>query len=223
MLDGSGSFLGTFPIPAAAANGFHFLTATDGTIGTLFPVLRAVPAQGIDKLAYLTCKGTGRVTALEAPRQAALRGSAGRSLRVLTLVPTDEGCEHPDEGLATATPCPLGSRFYDRLPAAREEASPWAGWTAQAQRQVGAAPRHLPATTTGPGTRALADVLVGDVNHLFDRQRPALGPGAGAGLETRRGWVDEAHNLVERARRMYSAELRHRPDPRCGRRSRRVR
>ena len=35
------------------------------TVGTLFPLLRALPGQGIDKVAYLTCKGTGRLTALE--------------------------------------------------------------------------------------------------------------------------------------------------------------
>jgi DNA excision repair protein ERCC-2 len=52
-----------------------------------------------------------------------------------------------------------------------------------------------------------ADVVVGDVHHLFDGKRPAVGPDAGAGLEAG-VLVDEAHNLVERARQMYSAELR---------------
>ena len=44
MLDGSGSFLGTFPIPAAAANGFHFLTATDGTDAFAFSAINVPEA-----------------------------------------------------------------------------------------------------------------------------------------------------------------------------------
>jgi hypothetical protein len=52
-----------------------------------------------------------------------------------------------------------------------------------------------------------ADVLVGDVNHQFDSK------GMLWGLMRALDWklavlVDEAHNLVDRARRMYSAGLR---------------
>jgi hypothetical protein len=95
-------------------------TGIGKTVGTLFPMLRALPLQGIDKLAYLTCKGTGRITALEALGK--LRsGIAGRSLRVLTLVPKDEGCEHPDKA-CHGDACPLARGFDDCLPAAREEA-----------------------------------------------------------------------------------------------------
>jgi Rad3-related DNA helicase len=178
-------------------------TGIGKTVGTLFPLLRALPLQGIDKLAYLTCKGTGRITALEALGK--LRaGIAGRSLRVLTLVPKDEGCEHPDKA-CHGDACPLALGFYDRLPAAREEAVA-VGWLdAAAQRQValrhGICPYYL-----GQEMVRWADVLVGDVNHLFD------GNGLLWGLMQALDWrlavlVDEAHNLVERARRMYSAEL----------------
>ena len=44
-------------------------TGIGKTLGTLFPLLRAVPAQGIDRVAWLTCKGTGRRTALQALTQ----------------------------------------------------------------------------------------------------------------------------------------------------------
>ena len=51
-----------------------------------------------------------------------------------------------------------------------------------------------------------ADVLVGDVHHLFDSK------GQLWGLMQALDWqlaalVDEAHTLVERARQMYSVEL----------------
>jgi DNA excision repair protein ERCC-2 len=53
-------------------------TGIGKTVGTLFPLLRAVPGTGIDKLAYLTCKGTGRLTALEALQRPARRGTPAR-------------------------------------------------------------------------------------------------------------------------------------------------
>lgn len=191
-----------------AANGRCLLaqapTGIGKTVGTLFPVLRAMPLHGIDKVAYLTCKGTGRLTALEALGD--LRsGTAGQSLRVLTMVPKDEACEHPDKA-CHADACPLAIGFYDRLPAARQEAVTLGWLDPAAQRRValrhGICPYYL-----GQELVRWADVLVGDVNHLFDSQ------GLLWGLSQALDWklaalVDEAHNLVERARRMYSAELR---------------
>ncbi len=179
-------------------------TGIGKTVGTLFPLLRAMPGQGIDKIAYLTCKGTGRLTALDA--LSGLRaGTAGRALRVLTMVPRDEGCEHPDKA-CHGDACPLARGFYDRLPAARDE-SVALGWLdATAQRTValrhGICPYYL-----GQELVRWADVLVGDVHHLFD------GRGLLWGLMQALDWklavlVDEAHNLVDRARRMYSAGLR---------------
>ena len=59
-------------------------TGIGKTVGTLYPMLRAMPGQGIDKLAYLTCKGTGRLAAL-ASLQILRDHTAGRALRVHCL------------------------------------------------------------------------------------------------------------------------------------------
>jgi DNA excision repair protein ERCC-2 len=176
-------------------------TGIGKTVGTLFPLLRAMPGQGIDKVAYLTCKGTGRLTALDA--LATLRaGTPGQALRVLVMVPKDEGCQHPDTACHPAA-CPLAAGFYDRLPAARQEAVAQGWLDAAAQRDIalrhGICPYHL-----GQELVRWADVLVGDVHHLFDAN------GLLWGLMQALDWalavlVDEAHNLVDRARRMYSA------------------
>ena len=52
-------------------------TGIGKTIGTLYPLLRAVPGQGVDKLAFLTCKGTGRLTALDSAGQRCAPATAG--------------------------------------------------------------------------------------------------------------------------------------------------
>jgi Rad3-related DNA helicase len=182
-------------------------TGIGKTVGTLFPLLRAMPGSGIDKIAFLTCKGTGRITALDT--LGALRaGTAGRALRVQAMVSKDQACEHPDKA-CHGDACPLACGFYDRLPAARAEAVALGWLDAEAQRQValrhGVCPYYL-----GQELVRWSDVLVGDVNHLFDSH------GQLWGLMQALDWrlavlVDEAHNLVERARRMYSAELRLEP------------
>ncbi len=178
-------------------------TGIGKTLGTLFPLLRAMPGQGIDKIAFLTCKGTGRITALDT--LARLRqASPGQTWRVLAMVPKRQGCEHPDRACHPEA-CPLARGFYDRLPAARAEAVALGWLDAEAQRRValahGICPYHL-----GQELLRWADVLVGDVHHYFD-------PGGQLfGLMQALDWrlavlVDEAHNLAERARAMHGAEL----------------
>ena len=178
-------------------------TGIGKTLGTLFPLLRAMPGQSIDKIAFLTCKGTGRITALEA--LASLRDATpGQALRVLAVVPKRQGCEYPDQACHPDA-CPLARGFYDRLPAARQEAVALGWLDAPTQRRValahGICPYHL-----GQELLRWADVLVGDVHHLLDTH------GQLWGLMQALDWrlavlVDEAHNLLERARAMYSAEL----------------
>lgn len=191
----------------AAASGRCLLaqapTGIGKTIGTLYPLLRAMPSQGLDKIGYMTCKGTGRITALDA-LQTLRDGMAERPLRVLTLVAKEQACEHPDKA-CHGDACPLASGFYDRLAAARAEAVAAAWLDPAAQRRIalkhGVCPYYL-----GQELLRWADVVVGDVHHAFDPY------GQLYGLAQAQGWklallVDEAHNLIDRARDMYSTGL----------------
>ncbi len=178
-------------------------TGIGKTLGTLYPMLRAMPAQKLDKIGYLTCKGTGRVTALDALHR--LRNAApGKALRVLTLMAKDQACEHPDKACHGES-CPLAKGFYDRLPAARAEAVN-VGWLDPvAQRTIalrhGICPYYL-----GHETLRWADVVLGDVHHAFDPHGQLFG--LSQALDWRLGLlVDEAHNLIDRARQMHSASI----------------
>jgi len=178
-------------------------TGIGKTLGTLYPLLRAMPGQRLDKIAYLTCKSTGRIAALEALQR--LREAApGGSLRVLALVAKSEACEHPDKA-CHGDSCPLARGFYDRLPAARSEAVETGWLDPAAQRRIalrhGVCPYYL-----GQELLRWADVLVGDVHHAFDPNGQLFG--MAQALDWRMALlVDETHNLVERARQMYSATL----------------
>ncbi len=178
-------------------------TGIGKTLGTLYPLLRAMPGQQLDKVGYMTCKGTGRITAQEA-LHALREHTPGRALRVLTLVAKEQACEHPTLA-CHGDACPLAQGFYDKLPAARAEAVATGWLDAPTQRRIalqhGLCPYYL-----GQELLRWADVVVGDVHHAFDPH------GQLYGLAQSQGWklallVDEAHNLIDRTRDMYSTSL----------------
>lgn len=94
-------------------------TGIGKTIGTLFPQLKAMPGQRLDRLFFLAAKTPGRALALHALRS--LEGeTGGLPVRVLELVARDKACEHPDKACHGES-CPLAQGFYERLPAG----TPW--------------------------------------------------------------------------------------------------
>ncbi|MDB5779550.1 MAG: 2 domain protein [Polaromonas sp.] len=182
-------------------------TGIGKTIGTVFALLKAAPRQQIDKIFFLAAKTPGRRLALDA--LGLIKGSAQKiPLRVIELVARDKACEHLDKACHGES-CPLARGFYDRLPAARSAAlaEPGAGGLLdkEALRTVALAHGVCPYYLSQDLVR-WSDVAVGDYNYYFDVSALLHG------LTVANGWrasvlVDEAHNLVDRARTMYSAEL----------------
>ncbi|RYF25256.1 MAG: ATP-dependent DNA helicase [Comamonadaceae bacterium] len=193
-------------------------TGIGKTVGTLFPALRAAPGAGVDRLFFLVAKTSGRQVALNALARLSTGASAGADadeksgglpVRVLELVARDKACEHPDKACHGQS-CPLAQGFYDRLPAARAQAlgAPGAAGVVldQARVRLVALQHTVCPYYLSQELARWSDVVVGDYNYYFDM---------GAllhGLAQANQWrvallVDEAHNLVERGRRMYTAEL----------------
>jgi Rad3-related DNA helicase len=177
-------------------------TGIGKTIGTLFPLLKAAPSQGIDKLFFLAAKTPGRRLALDAA--ATLKAGGTLPLRVLELSARDKACEHPDKTCQGAS-CPLARGFYDRLPSARAAALDAPLLDREALREIGLAHDVCPYYLGSEMTR-WSDIVVGDYNYWFD------GGAMLYALALNNGWrvsvlADEAHNLVSRARGMYTATL----------------
>jgi DNA excision repair protein ERCC-2 len=174
-------------------------TGIGKTIATVFPTLKAMPVKGIDKLFFLAAKTSGRQLALDS--LALLERS---NLRILEMVARDKACEYPDRA-CNGESCPLARGFYDRLPAARVAALE-SGWLERAAlREVALAHTVCPYYLSQDLAR-WSDVVVGDYNYYFDLNAMLHG------LAQQNQWrvsvlVDEAHNMVERARKMYSAQL----------------
>ncbi|OAD85641.1 ATP-dependent DNA helicase [Comamonas thiooxydans] len=191
-------------------------TGIGKTLATIFPLLKSMgavitrgaseaDAAGLDKLFFLTAKGTGHGLALHALRQLQQALSASVApLRILDMQARDKTCEHPDKACHGES-CPLARGFFDRLPAARQQALQLPLWDAPALRTLalehGICPYYL-----SQELARWADVVVADYHYYYDSAAMLHA------LTLQQDWrvgvlVDEAHNLLERARSMYTAPL----------------
>ncbi|MBP6897519.1 MAG: ATP-dependent DNA helicase [Pseudacidovorax sp.] len=175
-------------------------TGIGKTLATTYPLLRGMAAHGTDKVFFLTAKTPGRQVALDALRQL----GDDRALRVLELSARESACERPGAA-CHGDSCPLAKGFYNRLPAARAEAAEARWLDREALRRIAAGHGVCP-YFLGQEMVRWSDVVVGDYNYYFD------GTAMLHALAREEEWqvavlVDEAHNLVDRARAMYSTTL----------------
>ncbi len=178
-------------------------TGIGKTVGTVFPMLKACPTQRLDKVFFLTAKRSGALPALQALHS--LRPASPEPwLRVLELRARESACEHPDRACHGES-CPLARGFHDRLPAARAQACASAVLDHDTTRAVALEHAVCPYYLAQEMAR-WSDVVVADLNHYFDHG------GLLHGLTLANDWrvgllVDEAHNLIDRARAMVSGRL----------------
>jgi DNA excision repair protein ERCC-2 len=187
-----------------ARGGRLFLEAPTGigkTISVLFPAVKALGEGKLERIFYLTARTVGRAVAEKAC--ADLR-QAGLHLRTLTLTAKQKLCVQEGQPCDPLT-CPFARGYYDRRRPAmcaaleREEITRPVLEAVSREHQVCPFELSLDLSTW-------VDVVVCDYNYVFDpkvylRRHFAEEPGDYAFL------VDEAHNLVDRAREMFSADL----------------
>ena len=178
-------------------------TGIGKTLGTLFPLLKAMPDKKLDKIFFLTAKTSGRQLALDA-LSVIHQSNPDLKLRTLELVAREKACEYPDRA-CHGDSCPLAKGFYDRLPAARLEALEQVTMDRETLKAVARKHQICP-YYLGQDMVSWSDVVVGDYNYYFDLYAVLY---AGTVINEWRVsiLVDEAHNMIERGRKMYSAEL----------------
>lgn len=193
----------------ASARGCSLLaqapTGIGKSIGSIFPMLKASAEHGLDKVFFLAAKTSGRSMALGAV-ETIKRSAPLLPLRALELAAKSTACENPDKACHGES-CPLAQGFYDRLPAARAAALQQNMMDRASVREVALAHQVCPYYLQSELVR-WADVVVGDYNYYFDISAMLYS------LTQMNGWkvsvlADEAHNMISRARKMYSAEMDH--------------
>ncbi len=182
-------------------------TGTGKTMSALFPSLKAMGEGTGEKLFYFTARTTARAAAEDAV--ALLRqANPGLVFRSVTLTAKEKVCLAKNEaGRPVCMPeaCPYARGYYDRRKEALAALLDGGGQLDRpaieaAARQFTVCPFEL-----GLDLSDWADLVIGDYNYLFD---PTVH--LRRFFELAGDWIfliDEAHNLPDRAREMYSASF----------------
>lgn len=190
---------------AIRAGGHLFAEAPTGvgkTVSVLWPTLLALGSGACDSIAFLTARTTGRAIAEDTIARMRDRGLC---LKALTLTARDRIC-FADGERCDPTSCAYALGYYDRLPAARDDALASDDWCRDNIEALGRRHNICPFALS-LDLLPWADLAICDYNYVFD-PRVNLAALAGTGTPRRVLLVDEAHNLPDRARDMYSAEIR---------------
>lgn len=174
-------------------------TGIGKSLGVVFPAVKALAALRLDTLFFLTAKGTGRGAALGAVTQLA---QAGMRLKSLVLTARDKTCFN-EEGSCDARICPFALGYYDRFRTAMEALFDHDNLDSDTLRQVAQDHRVCPFELSHDMT-PYVDFIIADVNYAFDPSAHLRRFFAEDKQETVL-LIDEAHNLVERGRGMFSA------------------
>jgi len=179
-------------------------TGTGKTISAIFPALKAIGERKADRLFYFTAKTVTGQVALET---FTILRDAGMRLKSVQLTAKDKICPM-EKRACNPDDCPRAKGHFDRVNEAlfdlltREEDIRRETLEAYGEK-YNVCPFEL-----GLDVSTFADAMVGDYNYLFDpHARLARFFAEGKGTERYLFLVDEAHNLVDRGRDMFSATL----------------
>lgn len=188
-------------------------TGIGKTMSTLYPAVRAVGKGLIDRIFYLTARASTR---REAYAAAGRLFEKGAQLRTITLYAKEQmclcekGCRSGSTSHCNPVDCPYAKGYYDRVDnvlfelLARQN-----GFPRVTLEEMGRKHRVCPYELS-LDLSLFCEIIICDYNYVFD-------PSAYLrryfdAEEGERGQyvflVDEAHNLPDRARGMYSAELK---------------
>ena len=178
-------------------------TGVGKTISTVFPAVRAMGEGLAEKLFYLTAKTITRTVAEEAFR---LLIEQGLSFKLVTLTAKDKICilDKPD---CDPRRCERAKGHYDRVnEAVYDMLTHEEGITRELVRQYAGKHKVCPFELC-LDIACFADGIICDYNYVFD---PNVYLRRFFSADKKQDYVfliDEAHNLVDRAREMYSAVL----------------
>lgn len=176
-------------------------TGVGKTIAALFPAVKALGQGLATKIFYLTAKTPGRLVAekaLDDMRQANLH------MKSVTLTAKEKICFNPPVNCDPEI-CVFARDYFSKAKQALEEIDQHQGFTRQVIEEI--AERHQLCPFEFSLDLALwVDCIICDYNYVFD-PRVYLHRFFDFSTEPYIFLVDEAHNLPDRARSMYSAEL----------------
>lgn len=178
-------------------------TGVGKTMSTVYPAVRSVGEGLAEKIFYLTAKTITRTVAEEAFR---ILRDKGLEYKVLTLTAKEKMCICPEPD-CNPEKCPRAKGHFDRINAAVFEIL-----TSGEEYDRDSLLAHAEKWNVCPFEMSLdlslwVDAIICDYNYVFDpnvRLQRFFGDGVKGEYIF---LIDEAHNLVERGRQMYSAAI----------------
>lgn len=177
-------------------------TGIGKTIATLFPAIKALGEGKTEKIFYLTAKTIGKEVAVDTLNRLVQKGLR---LKYVVITAKDKICPH-DVSRCNPENCPYAIGHYDRVNEVlygmyQEESS----YTREVILRYSLIHQVCPYELS-LDLALFAQVIICDYNYVFDpsamlRRFFVEGEGKYSLL------IDEAHNLVDRGREMYSANL----------------
>ena len=178
-------------------------TGVGKTISTVFPAVKAVGEELGEKIFYLTAKTIARTVAeqaFETLREQNLK------FKVITLTAKEKIC-FCEETSCNPDDCPYAKGHFDRVNDAVYELLLQEDVMSREVLEAQARKHKVCPFEMALDVSTWVDGVICDYNYVFDpdaRLRRFFAEGGAGGYLF---LIDEAHNLVERGRQMYSAEL----------------
>jgi len=176
-------------------------TGIGKTMGIIFPAVKSMAEGCGEKIFYLTARTTGRTVAEKAFND--LRKN-GLRLKTITLTAKDKVCFNP-EASCTADECEFAKGYYDRLGDALKQCFQQEVFTRESISKISHNYRVCPFEFS-LDLSIWVDCVICDYNYAFDPRvylRRFFLEDNGKYIFL----VDEAHNLVDRSRDMFSAVI----------------
>ena len=174
-------------------------TGIGKTISTLYPAIKGLKTQKYDKIFYLTAKSATRDVACKALDD--MRDN-GLFIRSILLRSKEQMC--PFETKCDAKYCELAKGYYKRLKPALKEVLMHDKITPELITKIASEHKICPHEFM-VNTMEYCTVVIGDYNHIFHPRVSLMSDELDDGRTI--ALVDEAHNMVERGRDMFSASF----------------
>ncbi len=176
-------------------------TGIGKTMAVIFPAVKAI-AEGLNtKIFYLTARTTGKIAAEKALDE--LRKNHLK-LKSLTITAKDKICFKPEDA-CNPKECEFACGYFDRINEALNDIFQQDSFTRKAVESAARSHQVCPFEFSLE-LSYWADCIICDYNYAFD-PRVYLRRFFQEKNNDYTFLIDEAHNLVDRAREMYSAEI----------------
>ncbi|WP_419881023.1 ATP-dependent DNA helicase [Peribacillus sp. B-H-3] len=177
-------------------------TGIGKTASTIFPSLKIMGQGECQKIFYLTAKTITRQTAEDT---FSLMMDRGLVCKTVTITAKDKICFH-DNGSCNPNECEFANGYYDRVNNAMLDILEHEQLITRSVIEEYAKKHKLCPFEFSLDLAYVCDAVVCDYNYVFD-PRVSLKRMLDEQKKDTVLLVDEAHNLVDRARSMFSAEL----------------